>query len=482
MPQLRLLTGPSAGRTIDVGPEHRFVIGRDDACNLVLDDAEVSRRHAYLIETPAGEIEVGDLGSSNGTRVNGRRIEQPMQLKPGDTLEVGETRMQIDASTLAGAAAGAPAAAAAPPPPPPPPQRSAIRRAVSGENSVIQRIKLERSVRRATILAGLAVLVAVAAVIAAVTGVFSSDDDSAPEARSTSDVISKVAPSTVRILAKINGVSTSSGTGWVYDADRGLVVTNAHVVGDQGTVGDLTYRAVVDGKLRPASIYAVAPCSDLAIVQVQDLTVPTLPLGSQADLEQGDLAIVLGFPANEFTNFSTSTLQTNVGSISVVQESLESRSQVRAQDPNIGPYPNLIQTDAAINHGNSGGPLVDAAGNVIGINTLTTLETQGQGFAIGIDKFKEDAETLETGDSIGYLGFDFNANGNGLVVNNAVDDTPASDKGFGSQQAIVTAIDGQQTRTRDDYCKAVEGAKTGDIATIEGISRSGQFRFDLPYQ
>src|SRR6478752_5305494 len=99
MTQLRLLTGPAAGRKIDVGPDHRFVIGRDDACNLVLSDTEVSRRHAYLIETPGGGLEVGDLGSSNGTRVNGRRIEAPAQLKPGDTLEIGGSRMQIDAPT-----------------------------------------------------------------------------------------------------------------------------------------------------------------------------------------------------------------------------------------------------------------------------------------------------------------------------------------------------------------------------------------------
>jgi len=480
MPQLRLLTGPSAGRTIEVGSEHRFVIGRDDACNLVLDDAEVSRRHAYLIETPAGEIEVGDLGSSNGTRVNGRRIEQPMQLKPGDTLEVGGTRMQIDASTLTGQAAAA-APAAAPPPPPPPPQRSAIRRAVSGENSVIQRLKLERSVRRATILAGLAVLVAVAAVIAAVTGVFSSDDEE-PSTPSAREVIEAAKPSTVRVLTKIGDVSAGAGTGWVYDADRGLIVTNAHVVGDQGTVGELTYRVMVDGKLRPATLYANAICSDIAMLQVQDIaSLPTFELGSQSDLAQGDVVNVLGFPGNEFTNFSSTPFQSTTGTVSVVMESLENRSQVRAQDPNIGPYPNLIQTDAAINHGNSGGPMVDAMGNVVGINTLTTLETQGQGFAIGIDLFKEKAETMDSGDSIGFLGFDFNANGNGLVVNNAVADSAAADKGLGSQQAIITAIDGQPMRTRDDYCEAVEGAQTGDTATIDGVSRSGRFRFDLPF-
>lgn len=477
MPAIRLLTGPAAGRRADIGSEHRFVIGRDDACNLVLDDAEVSRRHAYLIETASGAIEVGDLGSSNGTRLNGRRLEQPAELKPGDTLEIGSTRIQLDASTIADPA---PAAAAAPPPPPPP-QRSAIRRAISGENSVIQRMKLQRSVRRATILAVVAVVVAVAAVAAAVSGVFSSDEEEAPP--SARAVIAEAKPSVVRVLTKLKGRSSGAGTGWIYDAERGLVVTNAHVVGDQGAVGLLSYRVEVDGGIRPATVYAVAPCKDIAILQVEDIeSMRTLPLGSQSNLAQGDVVNVLGYPGNEFTNFSSTPFQSNTGTISVVEESLENRSQVKAQDPNIGPYENLIQTDAAINHGNSGGPLIDSVGNVIGINTLTALETQQQGFAIGIDLFKEAAETMGQGDSIGYLGFDFVANGNGLVVNNAVDGTPAADKGFGSTQAIVTAVDGQQTRTRDDYCDAVEGAQTGDKATVEGISSAGNFRFDLPFQ
>lgn len=126
--------------------------------------------------------------------------------------------------------------------------------------------------------------------------------------------------------------------------------------------------------------------------------------------------------------------------------------------------------------------MVNAAGQVVGINTLTTLETQGQGFAIGIDLFKERAATMDSGDSIGYLGFDFNANGNGLVVNNAVDGTPAADKGFGSQQAVITAIDGEPVRTRDQYCDAVAGSESGQTATVDGVSNNGRFQFDLPYQ
>ena len=85
-------------------------------------------------------------------------------------------------------------------------------------------------------------------------------------------------------------------------------------------------------------------------------------------------------------------------------------------------YPNLIQTDAAINHGNSGGPLIDGNGNLVGINSLTTLETQGQGFAIGVDLLKDQVQTLaQRGIRSASSGSISSPTGKGLVVNNAVE-------------------------------------------------------------
>jgi S1-C subfamily serine protease len=481
MAELIVLTGPAADRRLEVDAEQRFVIGRDEACNLVLDDGKVSRRHAYLQEVD-GRVEVGDLGSSNGTFVNGRRIERPVTLAAGDSLRIGASTMRIelaDGAAATGAAVGAAGAAAASgEKAATPDDRSRIRRMVSGDSSVIQRLRLERSVRRATLLAVLAVLVAAGAIVAAVTGVFSSGPEEPPTA---SEIISEVKPSTVRVLTRVDEQSSGAGTGWVYDGERGLIVTNAHVVGDQQRPGLTTYRVLVDDKPRPATLYGNSPCYDIAMLEVEDAAgLETLPLGSQADLAQGEQVNVIGYPSNEFTNFAKVPLQSTTGTVSVVEETVHSRSEA-ASDPDTRRYPNVIQTDAAINHGNSGGPLVDDAGNLVGINSLTTLETQGQGFAIGVDLFKEQAPTLEQGESLGFLGFDFIANGKGLVVNNAVDGSEAADAGFGSEVAVVTAIDGNPVRTRADYCRIVEGAETGETATVSGLTRGGRFEVDLPY-
>ncbi len=484
MAELIVLTGPAADRRIEVGADERFVIGRDQACNLALDDGKVSRRHAYLQEVD-GRVEVGDLGSSNGTFVNGRRIERPVTLAAGDSLRIGASTLRIepgrdDGGAAAAAAAGgdAGAAEAAAGEAAGPDERSRIRRMVSGDSSVIQRLRLERSVRRATLLAVLAVLVAAGAIVAATTGVFSSDPEEPP---TTSEIIAQVKPSTVRVLTRVDDRSSGAGTGWVYDGERGLVVTNAHVVGDQEAPGLTTYRVLVDDKPRPASLYANSPCYDIAMLEVDDAAgLETLPLGSQSDLAQGEQVNVIGYPSNEFTNFASTPLQSNTGTVSVVEESVQSRSEAGA-GPDTRRYPNVVQTDAAINQGNSGGPLVDDAGNLVGINSLTTLETQGQGFAIGVDLFKEQAPTLEQGDSIGFLGFDFIANGKGLVVNNAVEGSEAAEAGFGSEVAVVTAIDGRPVRTRADYCRIAEQAEPGETATVSGLTRGGRFAVDLPY-
>lgn len=124
MPSLLALEGPLTGQSVAVGAS--LVVGRGEA-DLVVDDAEISRRHA-VVRARDGELEVEDLGSLNGTWVNGARIEAPTRLRPGDTIRLGQTTFEVET-----APAPAPAPSAAPPParapgPPPLPVRGPLSR------------------------------------------------------------------------------------------------------------------------------------------------------------------------------------------------------------------------------------------------------------------------------------------------------------------------------------------------------------------
>lgn len=121
-PALVFKEGPLAGRRVDVVGE--LVIGRVDA-GLTIDDEEVSRRHA-VVRPGDGEIEIEDLGSRNGTYVNGVRIDSVTRLAGGDSVKLGTSVLQVDSGRVAATVAAAvPAAPAAPTPPPAPPTPAA---------------------------------------------------------------------------------------------------------------------------------------------------------------------------------------------------------------------------------------------------------------------------------------------------------------------------------------------------------------------
>jgi S1-C subfamily serine protease len=472
---LDVRSGPAEGERIRVGSE-RFIIGRDSACDLVLNETKVSRRHAYLVRLEDGGVEICDLGSPNGTWVNGDRIDRPVRISDRDRVRVGTTELQTR---------GVPPTAGAQPDQGPPPQRPSVIRRAFDNSSVVQRLKLERSVRRATLLAAGAVVVAVIAIVLAVSGVFdSSSESSSGPGSGASSVVERVKPSTMRVLTEADGRIQSSGTGWVYDAEEGLVVTNAHVVGDQGTPGLLTYAVVLgdESERREATLFSNSPCYDLAFLKVEDTEgFETLPLGSQSDVAQGEDVSVLGYPPNVFTRFNDAPLQSTNGSISVVKTSQQGRSQAALSDPNASQYPNLVQTDASINHGNSGGPLVNSDGELIGVNSLAGAG-ENQGFAIGVDFVKDQATKLALGDSIGFLGFDFFADGRDLEVANAVKGSAAADAGLGRDRSLVTVVDGQRVGSRAAYCKAVEGSESGDEIEVSGFGSSGRFTVSLPLE
>jgi 2-alkenal reductase len=128
---------------------------------------------------------------------------------------------------------------------------------------------------------------------------------------------------------------------------------------------------IKDGHQYQGSVYGIDTLTDLAIVRINASGLATATIGVSADLEVGQLAIAIGSPLGTYSNSVTS------GIVSATGRSVTVQSGDRLN--------NLIQTDAAINPGNSGGPLLDAIGNVIGINTAVATGSNGIGFAIPID-------------------------------------------------------------------------------------------------
>ena len=244
----------------------RFTIGREADCDLVVDDDQISRHHV-AIEKDGDRTVVRDLGSRNGTFVNGRRIAEPTPVGPSDEVRIGNTVIQ--ASGPAGGAsptvaAPRPAETAAPPQAPAAPAEPAAPfgagAAAPRSQTRLERITLQKSAKRATILAIVAILVALVAIAGGAlfaTGVLPPGDDE----MTTAEIVEEVSPSTAIVrIAPPDGELVSNGTGWVLDAEEGLIVTNEHVVN-----GGNRFSVVLDGEEQRAELIGAAPCEDLAV-------------------------------------------------------------------------------------------------------------------------------------------------------------------------------------------------------------------------
>ena len=468
---LTIRTGNQAGRVFALTGE-RFVVGRTDDCQLILDDLQVSRQHCAFNPLPDGRAFLEDLGSTNGTFVNGQRVSAPILLHGNEQIRLGDVTMVTalaEPRQSPTTAMPVPGAVADP----------AGTRAVPSPS--VERRAIRRGLRAATVLAVVATLVAT--VVGAVVVVDLVRDDPLPRPSpsaalpaDTSDVVDAARPGTVLVVSRVGSQRLASGTGWVLDAGEGLVVTNYHVLN-----GGNDFQVGVEDVLRPAQVVGAAPCEDLAVLRVSDPEgMATLPLGSQTELRQGDRVIALGYPVS-------GTLE----DILVVTEGIVSsvRSEFDIPAVDVPRFSNVVQTDAAINPGNSGGPLVDLQGSLVGVNTAIQRRAsgqiiEGQGFAIGVDRVKEIVPTLREGRSIAwagnsllYPGFDANPaslglpNAPGLVIDGVVPGTPAQEAGLGGQPALLTGIDGQSIGRGgiQGYCRVAGDKASGDTAVFNLI-------------
>ena len=170
----------------------------------------------------------------------------------------------------------------------------------------------------------------------------------------------------------------SMGSGFIISKD-GYVLTNEHVVHG----ADKITAILPDGRNLTGRLVGAHPQYDLAIVKIDGKNLPTAPLGTSNDLMVGEWAIAIGNPFGFLLNDTQPTVTAGVVSAT--------RRDIKAQAQSAGIYKNMIQTDAAINPGNSGGPLVNAKGEVIGVNTFIFTKSggsEGIGFAIPIDAAK----------------------------------------------------------------------------------------------
>lgn len=213
------------------------------------------------------------------------------------------------------------------------------------------------------------------------------------ENSATINAVAKVTPSVVNIISNKNVQSifggvfeqVGGGTGFVV-RDNGFIATNRHVVSDK----EAKYKVVTsDGSSYEAIVIALDPFNDLAIIKIDANNLTVADLGDSDVLQVGQRVVAIGNALGEYQNTVTS------GIISAVNRVIIAGDGVRSER-----LDGVIQTDAGINPGNSGGPLVNMAGQVIGINTAIDLEGREIGFAIPINSVKSAIDSVLTTGSI----------------------------------------------------------------------------------
>lgn len=171
------------------------------------------------------------------------------------------------------------------------------------------------------------------------------------------------------------------GTGFIITSD-GYIVTNKHVVADE----EAEYTVMMNDESKyDAEVVARDPTTDFAVLKIEGKDFPTIELGDSDELKVGQTVIAIGNALGEFRN------TVSVGVISGLSRSITASSFGFGSENLVG----VIQTDASINHGNSGGPLLNLAGQVIGINTAIAQDAQNIGFAIPINEVKNSIESVK---------------------------------------------------------------------------------------
>ncbi|AEP11728.1 trypsin-like peptidase domain-containing protein [Chloracidobacterium sp. D] len=284
-----------------------------------------------------------------------------------------------------------------------------------------------------------------------------------PQLPNIADVVARTNGGVVNIQSVSEDGGTSIGSGFCLDA-KGEIVTNFHVIRDALKIGGPILAVTQDGRILTASVRGYDEATDLALLEVDlgQQPLPTLPLGDSDAVRVGDWVIAIGSP---FELDHTVT----VGIISG-----KGRSGLD------GAYDDFLQTDAAINFGNSGGPLVALTGEVIGINTLVLARGQGLGFAIPVNILKEILPDLRAmgrvrRSSIGVEAVDISAlDRRGLGLTGAVRGVRVAkvERGLPGDQAglrrgdIVVTVEGTPVMSSGHFNRLIARSRPGTAIQI----------------
>jgi S1-C subfamily serine protease len=293
------------------------------------------------------------------------------------------------------------------------------------------------------------------------------DDEDLLDAYSSAVVraIEIVGPAVVKLEVEQQG----SGSGFLFTSD-GLLITNSHVI-HGAAHARVTF---ADGRIARGEVVGDDPDTDLAVVRVAGNQLPCASLGDSAAVRVGQIAIAIGNPYGFDCTVTT-------GVISALSRSLRARSGRLMDD--------VLQTDAALNPGNSGGPLVTSRGEVIGVNTAMILPAQGLSFAIASNTVRFVVSHLLRDGRVrrSYLGLAGQkavmprqlARHHGLAISSAVrvesveSSSPASAAGFQPRDLII-AFDGQPVAGIDDLLRHLTEDRIGRptlVTVVRGAQR-----------
>jgi serine protease Do len=293
---------------------------------------------------------------------------------------------------------------------------------------------------------------------------------------SVTQSVERVGPAVVTVVGTVPGQTTFfgptgdqtvSGSGF-FITDQGYILTNNHVVEGTKEVGIV----LSDGTEQKATIVGTDLYSDIAVLKTDGKVPAVAKLGNSDVLKPGESVIAIGSPLGNFKNTVT------VGVVSATGRSIDTGNGYQVED--------LIQTDAAINHGNSGGPLVDLTGQVIGINTLIVRNTgsgdvaEGLGFAIPVNTAQVVAQQIIQKGYFArpYMGISFQPINPdiaaqydlpaewGVYVTKVADNSPASKAGL-QQGDIITKVGDVALDETHSYVNILFSYKPGDQITLE---------------